>query len=647
MRVYEVTEVRPNVGLTLRDVVSGAETRVRERSASQTLHRWDVIATRIMPAPARGEPVLDGGALPISPMRSQSLIEWLRKHAAEGSVTGTQGSLREKDLFAAFLPDIHRAWAEPVGTPSLVNFDGEPVLMTEVHFDVIDRDTLASALDRAKDIERDPADGEIQKWRWTGKGKERGELVTYGWFSLDAARFRFATNSAERGERGRKLIDRLAAGAVRYRMTTTQDPSQAMQAMARGAPDEPQTMPKNLREAGYAAIEQWYAAHYESWLDEPVPRLDDSTPRDAVSSAKLRPRVVEMLKELEAMYEKALVAGQPAFDPTWMWQELGLANDRDAPAFRKQAPVLGHESLARHLPGLEDVACDIAERIRSIAGTTDLTRVIADEDVEQDLHFQRLARQCDDPKLALGFAKLVSNFELYLRKVFWVAEPLCWMLGATKLDVTGDAVRLPFRSIALVFTDRYALSLAERMDARLPPGFRLGRMLQVLTVYVTQDTGDAPAGGHEPADSKTRPLDLTFVGDVLDGTRPSVVPCRLELADDQRIDEILDKVALATGDHAPVDGVLPLYESVPLRDLLSLVVNALLYATSPDAEVEERPAANTTTKNKARGRGPVFTSDTIFYLPGTIDITTLRRVQNARRGGREHELTRRCMVRGH
>jgi len=63
----------------------------------------------------------------------------------------------------------------------------------------------------------------------------------------------------------------------------------------------------------------------------------------------------------------------------------------------------------------------------------------------------------------------LSNYELHLRKVFWVGEPLSWLLGATKLDVTGDAVRLPFRSLALVFADRYALGLAERMDSRPPP----------------------------------------------------------------------------------------------------------------------------------------------------------------------------------
>jgi len=57
------------------------------------------------------------------------------------------------------------------------------------------------------------------------------------------------------------------------------------------------------------------------------------TPREAARAND--PRIVEMLKELEVMYEKALSSGQPAFDPTWIWEELGLGHESDAPGFRK------------------------------------------------------------------------------------------------------------------------------------------------------------------------------------------------------------------------------------------------------------------------------------------------------------------------
>jgi hypothetical protein len=193
---------------------------------------------------------------------------------------------------------------------------------------------------------------------------------------------------------------------------------------------------------------------------------------------------------------------------------------------------------------------------------------------------------------------------------------------------------------ALVFTDRYALGLAERADSRLPTELRLGRMLQALTVYITQTSGDD--SGREP-----RVLDLALVGDVLDGTRPTVIPCRLELLDTQRVARIVAGATPGVAILDEDDGVRPIYESAPLRDLLNLVVNVLLYATSKDADVREVQPRSPTKGRKGSQEVPAFTSETVFHLPGTIDIKTLAQLKSARRGGREHELTRRCMVRGH
>jgi hypothetical protein len=80
---------------------------------------------------------------------------------------------------------------------------------------------------------------------------------------------------------------------------------------------------------------------------------------------------------------------------------------------------------------------------------------------------------------------ILSNFELHLRKVFWVADDLSWSFSASSLDgIDGAALRLPFGCLALVFTDRYALGLAERLLARIPNVVLRGRILRVLTVYL-------------------------------------------------------------------------------------------------------------------------------------------------------------------
>jgi hypothetical protein len=637
MRVYQVVEVRPGVGMTLRDFVTGEETLVAERSATQQIRRWDVLATRIMPAGLPGDPVLDGSVLPIAPARAEPLVEVMRDSLADDA---EEGELSEKQSYAWLVPNIHAAWISPMQLPNLVNYDGDALVLTRVYFDVGDRAAVVAALDGARGLERVEAEGQPPRWAWFGKGKDRKEPVTYGWFELGGERLELQTNSVERGERGRTLVERVGGSAVKYRATGTEDIGQAMQAM-RGRPAaEPESLPAALREAGTVAAEQHLAEHYERWLDESVPRLCGQSPRRAAASNDLRTSVVEMLKELEGMYEKALSNGDPAFDPTWMWEELGIGNDRDAPVFRQQAPVLGHETLARHFPELAPLTRDLGARVRRAAGPNGLERVVSEEDLAGDLAYQRFVRASSSPELARHLALTFSNFELYLRKVFWMGESLSWMLGATKLDVTCDAVRLPFRSMALVFIDRYALGLAERADARLPAEVRQGRMLQVLTVYVTQTHGEE--GGLGP-----RVLDLAMVGDVLDGTTPSVVPCRLELHDRKRVDRVIAEASAGVAELDEDEGVRPVYESTPLRDLLGLVVNALLYATSKDAKVDEVKPGRSETRKKSEREVPILTAETVFYLPGTIDIRTLEQLKKARRGGREHTLTRRCMVRGH
>ena len=64
--------------------------------------------------------------------------------------------------------------------------------------------------------------------------------------------------------------------------------------------------------------------HYESWLDEPVPALDDLSPREAALNATTRSKLVTLLKDMETMEQRG-PAGQ-RYDFTRLRRELGLAS---------------------------------------------------------------------------------------------------------------------------------------------------------------------------------------------------------------------------------------------------------------------------------------------------------------------------------
>lgn len=72
-------------------------------------------------------------------------------------------------------------------------------------------------------------------------------------------------------------------------------------------------------------LRQFKDAHYRRVLDEPVPMLGDRTPRECAHTKSGRARLVRWLKDLENGEQPgAAASGQPAYDVTWIWQELGL-----------------------------------------------------------------------------------------------------------------------------------------------------------------------------------------------------------------------------------------------------------------------------------------------------------------------------------
>ena len=76
-------------------------------------------------------------------------------------------------------------------------------------------------------------------------------------------------------------------------------------------------------------IHQFLDQQYLAVLNEPVPMLDDMTPRKAARSKKGREKLVAWLKYLENRTARAGDDSPMAtYDFTWMWEELGVAKLR-------------------------------------------------------------------------------------------------------------------------------------------------------------------------------------------------------------------------------------------------------------------------------------------------------------------------------
>lgn len=69
------------------------------------------------------------------------------------------------------------------------------------------------------------------------------------------------------------------------------------------------------------------ARRYRTWPDEPLPALGGRTPRQAVRDAAGRRAVVELLRTFEASERTQPEPMRNDFG--WVWDELGLAGDRE------------------------------------------------------------------------------------------------------------------------------------------------------------------------------------------------------------------------------------------------------------------------------------------------------------------------------
>jgi hypothetical protein len=193
---------------------------------------------------------------------------------------------------------------------------------------------------------------------------------------------------------------------------------------------------------------------------------------------------------------------------------------------------------------------------------------------------------------------------------------------------------MPFKSFSLVFTDRHALSLAERLLSIEGKNLLAGCILRILTVYLT-----------EIADSATRLIRVGLAPDALGADLPDLISFEVAVPDGDWMSRIVEKSAEKQADKISRAG------TDRIKELLALVFNAVLYATSAGVEAEPRKPASmkkrdgavTLTKHIRRA----FTSEEVFYLPGPIEISNTRSLQELGRTREGGKLLHRFMVRGH
>jgi hypothetical protein len=222
-------------------------------------------------------------------------------------------------LFKEFAPQVHELWLDRVAArprPSVVTAEGDPMVFGKVVFDVLTEDALFDALDRQSELLAD-ADGGYE-WVEESNG---GFTRTLGGIAIASARLTLEVTSRQRAERGRVLLEKAAGASIRHRATRYESLESTLK-RARRRPMSPHDEVPPAEAARVLA--EFKERHYRTWPDVPLPALDGRTPRHAARLKTVRPRLIELLKELENHEARDAKPGAPPYDSGWMWRELGL-----------------------------------------------------------------------------------------------------------------------------------------------------------------------------------------------------------------------------------------------------------------------------------------------------------------------------------
>jgi hypothetical protein len=338
--------------------------RVFERSATRSLFQWDRIAARVVTA--LGKTQISGAVLPFShPLAEEAVasIERIRKkaRAEAGKLAKSHGRNVDEIDFAAvtgleevlassafifsdlWLNDALRRSLNPT-LPQIENTDGDPLEFITVHFPLISKAKLPAirtALDDLPSLWKE-SDG---FWNWSeakapprkaakrsstgaetfGATMDDGAIVL-GTIELGTKTVTLSVNSEARAARGRAMLEPVLAGLARAPLVERQSIEQMMASSREHSERDIVRLPPDEERS---IVHEALTDHYRNTLDEPIPALGNQTPRKAVNTAKGRKKVIAWLKMLENQSAQQRPEDpMAAYDFTWLWQELGVGDER-------------------------------------------------------------------------------------------------------------------------------------------------------------------------------------------------------------------------------------------------------------------------------------------------------------------------------
>ena len=337
VKLWEVCNIKVGAHVDVRKFGSQDKpVRVKEVSASEALQQWDCLAARVLNMD--NSHMFAGGMLLFAPEEAASVQQVLDQVASEFSEfiqeSVDAGDIDElpNDIDQQVAEEVQcqltevafQIWAAAVihhdnkPLPQLLNMDDEPIQLTIQRFPIQgDRNSIVHALDNAPLLNGDEEDG----WSWFPKPyaeiADDERISIHGRIEVKKSSIELETNSTERAKRGREFLAALLGAHVGAPLTVHEN----WQDHPDTSVDQDSDVDLNALPEVQAALQSYVTQHYRQTLDEPVPMLNNHTPRECAKNPELQPEVIKWLKSLENTHQRS---PQQDYDFSWMWKELDL-----------------------------------------------------------------------------------------------------------------------------------------------------------------------------------------------------------------------------------------------------------------------------------------------------------------------------------
>lgn len=315
LRLYVVTDVKPGQAMTLCDALdTDAEpVTVAERLGSQVDRLGTTIGLRVMNE--HGIRRLSGMMYSFSPAQADHLFQWIRE-------TDVQ-PLPAAEL--SFM--IRRAWiAQLLEEPELPTvmdyYTNEPLLFVMDHYCVHDGQKIVTVLQAQPDVAGDEEEG----WERRIDCDDGQTRIAAGVvLTAEGGHLTLLYQTRRYADEGRNWFEALMGNAVEFRQREILDPATVADEHE-GLPPATSSVPDFPAGLATPAIRRALRRIHANWADEPLPALDDRSPREAITTLAGRERVKGLLRTYQ--HDEDRLARRQLREPVsfqFLWDVLGLA----------------------------------------------------------------------------------------------------------------------------------------------------------------------------------------------------------------------------------------------------------------------------------------------------------------------------------